>query len=115
MTNFTGRTAVITGGASGLGLEVARLAAAEGMHLVLVDVQADALEATRAAFAAAGTQVQAHPVDVADAAQMDALGAQVQQRFGAPALVLNNAGVGSGGKKKSSKKRGRRTAKKTKK
>lgn len=89
------QTAVITGAGSGFGLEVARLAAARGMNLVLVDVQADALERAAAEF----TQVQvlSRVVDVARAQPMQALAADVKARFGAPHLVFNNAGVGSGG------------------
>jgi len=89
------RTAVITGAGSGFGLEVARLAAQRGMNLVLVDVQADAL--ARAAAEFAGVPVLARVVDVAKAAPMQALATEVQQRFGAPHFVFNNAGVGSGG------------------
>lgn len=101
MNDFKGRTAVLTGAGSGFGLEVARIAAREGMHLVLVDVQADALaraEAELGAVAAGqGARVLARRVDVSSAAQMEALAAEVQAQFGAPSLVFNNAGVGSGG------------------
>ena len=89
------KTAVITGAGSGFGLEVARLAAARGMNLVLADVQADALEKAVAEF----TQVEVlhRVVDVAKAEPMQALADAVQARFGAPHFVFNNAGVGSGG------------------
>ncbi|MDL5032137.1 SDR family oxidoreductase [Pelomonas sp. APW6] len=95
MKQYQGRTAVITGAASGFGLEVARLAAQRGMNLVLCDVQADAMSRLQAEFGA-------HPlllrqVDVAKADQMQALAEAVQARFGAPHFVFNNAGVGSGG------------------
>lgn len=95
MKQDQGRTAVITGAASGFGLEVARIAAARGMNLVLCDVQADALERAAAEFD--GHAVLAQRVDVSKAAEMEALAAAVQQRFGAPHFVFNNAGVGSGG------------------
>jgi len=94
---FKGKTAVLTGAASGFGLECARIAAARGMNLVLVDVQENALEQARAELADAGVPVMAKAVDVASGEQMAALAAAVQQRFGAPHLVFNNAGVGSGG------------------
>lgn len=90
-----GQTAVITGAGSGFGLEVARLAAARGMRLVLCDVQQDALDKAAAEFA--GHDVLARRVDVAKAAEVEALAEAVQQRFGAPNFVFNNAGVGSGG------------------
>ncbi|MFX8293409.1 SDR family oxidoreductase, partial [Acinetobacter baumannii] len=73
----------------------ARLAAQRGMNLVLVDVQADALDRAVAEFSQ--VEVLARVVDVAKADQMEALAAAVQQRFGAPHFVFNNAGVGSGG------------------
>lgn len=95
--DFKGTTAVLTGAGSGFGLECARIGAARGMNLVLVDVQQDALDKAQAEMEAAGAQVLARKVDVANAAQMDELARAVQQRFGAPHFVFNNAGVGAGG------------------
>lgn len=95
--DFKGKTAVLTGAGSGFGLECARIGARLGMNLVLVDVQQDALDAAAAEAQAAGVQVLARKVDVSDAAQMEQLAADVLQRFGAPHLVFNNAGVGAGG------------------
>jgi len=95
MKDLRGKTAVITGAGSGFGLELARLCALEGMKLVLVDVQADAL--TRVADELAAHHPMAQRVDVSSAAEMETLAAAVQARFGAPHLVFNNAGVGFGG------------------
>ena len=95
--NFQGTTAVLTGAGSGFGLECARIGAARGMNLVLVDVQQDALDAARVELEATGVQVLARRVDVSDAAQMEALADAVKERFGAPHFVFNNAGVGAGG------------------
>lgn len=95
--DFHGKTAVLTGAGSGFGLECARIGAARGMNLVLVDVQQDALDKARAEAEAAGVQVLARKVDVASAAEMEALAAAVKDRFGAPHFVFNNAGVGAGG------------------
>ena len=97
LQDFSGKTAVLTGAGSGFGLECARIGAQRGMHLVLVDVQQDALDRAAAELSAAGAQVLARRVDVSNAAQMETLAAEVQQRFGAPHFVFNNAGVGSGG------------------
>lgn len=97
LTDFAGRTAVITGAGSGFGLEVARIACARRMNLVLVDVQADALERARAEAEQVGVSVLARRVDVADGTQMEALAEAVRSRFGAPHLVFNNAGVAAGG------------------
>ena len=95
--NFAGKTAVLTGAGSGFGLEYARIGARLGMNLVLVDVQQDALERAAVELAAAGAPVLARRVDVSSAAQMEQLAQDVVQHFGAPHLVFNNAGVGSGG------------------
>ena len=95
--NFKGRTAVLTGGGSGFGLECARIAAARGMNVVLVDVQQDALDQAAADIAALGAPVLACRVDVAKTEAMEGLARQVHERFGAPHFVFNNAGVGAGG------------------
>jgi len=97
MKNLQGRTAVITGAASGFGLEAARIAARGGMHVVMADVQPDALELAAHEIQALGAQVLPVRVDVSKAADVETLGAATQQRFGAPHFVFNNAGVGSGG------------------
>ncbi len=97
ITEFKGKTAVLTGAGSGFGLECARIGAKLGMNLVLLDVQQDALDKAAAEALAAGVQVLARKVDVSSAQQMEALAADVKQRFGAPHFVFNNAGVGSGG------------------
>jgi len=97
ITNFAGKTAVLTGAGSGFGLECARIGAARGMNLVLVDVQQEALDKAEAELKAAGAKVLARKVDVSDAAQMERLAAEVKATFGAPHFVFNNAGVGAGG------------------
>ena len=97
ISNFHGKTAVLTGAGSGFGLECARIGARLGMNLVLVDVQQDALDKAAAEMQAAGAQVLARRVDVSRADEMDALAAAVRQHFGAPHFVFNNAGVGAGG------------------
>ena len=95
--DFAGKTAVLTGAGSGFGLECARIGARLGMNLVLADVQQDALDKAAAEMKEAGAQVLAQRVDVSDAAQMEQLAQRVQERFGAPHFVFNNAGVGAGG------------------
>jgi NAD(P)-dependent dehydrogenase (short-subunit alcohol dehydrogenase family) len=64
MKDFKGRTAVITGAASGFGLEASRIAAREGMNVVMADVQPDALDKASAEIAATGASVLAQRVDV---------------------------------------------------
>lgn len=101
MKSFQGRTAVITGAASGFGLEACRIAAREGMNVVMADVQADALEVAaaeiRSLAKAQGAGVVAQQVDVRHGAQVQALRDATVDAFGAPHLVFNNAGVGAGG------------------
>ena len=97
ISDFRNKTAVLTGAGSGFGLECARIGAKLGMHLVLADVQQDALDRAVAEMQAAGAQVLGMRVDVSKADQVEALGAATLARFGAPHLVFNNAGVGSGG------------------
>jgi NAD(P)-dependent dehydrogenase (short-subunit alcohol dehydrogenase family) len=97
IADFKNKTAVLTGAGSGFGLECARIGAKLGMNLVLADVQQDALDKAAAEMQAAGAQVLAFKLDVSKAREVEALGQAVQQRFGAPHFVFNNAGVGAGG------------------
>jgi NAD(P)-dependent dehydrogenase (short-subunit alcohol dehydrogenase family) len=97
MKTLKGRTAVITGAASGFGLEASRIAAREGMNVVMADVQQDALARVAAEIAALGAPVLPFRLDVSSAAEVEALGAATVARFGVPHLVFNNAGVSSGG------------------
>ena len=97
ITEFAGKTAVITGAGSGFGLALARRGAQLGMKLALVDVQKDALDAVCAELQTTGTPVMARRVDVADGGQMQALANDVWAQWGAPHLVFNNAGVAAGG------------------
>ena len=92
-----GGVAVITGAASGFGLEACRIAARRGMQVVMADVQADALQAATAEVRALGASVLPFQLDVSKAAEVDALGEATRQAFGAPTFVFNNAGVGAGG------------------
>jgi NAD(P)-dependent dehydrogenase (short-subunit alcohol dehydrogenase family) len=97
ISDFKGKTAVLTGAGSGFGLECARIGARLGMNLVLVDVQQDALDKAAAELQAMGVPVMAHKVDVGSAAAMEVLASQVKARWGAPHFVFNNAGVAAGG------------------
>ncbi len=94
METFEGRTAVVTGGASGIGLAMAQRFAAAGMNLVLGDIEAEPLAMAEAALASGGARVLARRTDVAKAEEIEALADAAYQRFGAVHIVCNNAGVG---------------------
>ncbi len=97
MTLQAGDIAVITGAASGFGLEASRVAARRGMKIVMADVQADALTAAQAEIEGLGAEVLPFRLDVSKAAEVEALAAATLARFGVPNFVFNNAGVGAGG------------------
>src|SRR5438105_15207350 len=97
METLRGRVAVVTGAASGIGRAMAEQLAAEGMKLVLADIEAEPLAVAAKEFGAAGTDVLSVRTDVSNASSMDALAAAALDRFGVVHLVCNNAGVAGGG------------------
>lgn len=92
-----GQTAVITGAASGFGLEFSLQAARRGLNVVMSDVQDDALQAAAQRVRDAGAAVITHRADIADSAAVQALRDETMGRFGTPHLLFNNAGVAHGG------------------
>jgi NAD(P)-dependent dehydrogenase (short-subunit alcohol dehydrogenase family) len=90
MLELAGKTAVVTGAASGLGLALARLFVAEGMHVVLADLPGAALDAAVQGFKPG--QVTAAPTDVSDPVSMAALAERVKAEGGVD-LLCNNAGI----------------------
>ncbi len=97
MSHLAGGIAVITGAASGFGLETSRIAARLGMKVVMADVQADALATAQQEIEGLGAQVLPFRLDVSKSLEVEALAAATVQRFGVPNFVFNNAGVGAGG------------------
>jgi NAD(P)-dependent dehydrogenase (short-subunit alcohol dehydrogenase family) len=88
---------VITGGASGIGLAVATRLAAEGMNLVLADIEEGPLGEAVAGFESGGTAVIGVRTDVSVRDDVLALAAATNERFGNVHVLFNNAGVGGGG------------------
>jgi len=93
MRELADRTAVVTGGASGIGRAMAERFAAEGMRVVVADIDAPALDGTVADLRAAGHEAVGVRTDVAKASDIRALAEAALDAFGAVHLVCNNAGV----------------------
>jgi len=96
MRDFEGRTAVITGAASGMGFAMAECFAREGMNIVLADIEKGALREAAARIEAQGVSALAVPTDVADEAAMNHLAEATGKRFGAVDVLCLNAGVSGG-------------------
>ena len=94
MQEFEGRVAVVTGGASGIGLGMARAFAGAGMKLVLADLDTEALDAAVAELSGVGAEVVGRPTDVSRLEEVQALADQAVDTFGAVNLLCNNAGIG---------------------
>jgi NAD(P)-dependent dehydrogenase (short-subunit alcohol dehydrogenase family) len=94
---FKDRVAVVTGAASGIGRAMADRFAAEGMKVVLADIEREALARTEGEMKAKGATVLAVRTDVSKAADVEALARKTTDAFGAVHVVCNNAGVVVGG------------------
>ena len=94
MDTLTGRTAVVTGAASGIGKAIVERFAAEGARLVLADIEPAALDATTAELVASGAEAIGVVTDVTDLASVEALLGAATDRFGNVHVLCNNAGVG---------------------
>ena len=97
MEQFEGKVAVVTGAASGIGKALASTFADVGMKIVLADVEAAALEVAAEELRSSGADVFAVTADVAQAADVDRIGAAAMDVFGALHVACNNAGVSGGG------------------
>ncbi len=93
MDTFTGKVAVVTGAASGIGLAMAERFAAEGMAVVLADVEQDALDRATATVAEIGSDAIGVRTDVSDPAAVERLVERAVDTFGAINILCNNAGV----------------------
>lgn len=97
MKDLAGKVAFVTGGASGIGLAMARSFAGAGMKVVLADVEDDALEEAVKSFEGTNADVHGIVVDVTDRHAMASAADEAEAHFGKVHVVCNNAGVGGGG------------------
>lgn len=94
MKEFQGRVAVITGGASGIGLGIARALANRGMKLVIADLNQETIDATLNDFSAVGVEAMGVLCDVSKLEQVQNLADKTVEKYGAVHVLCNNAGVG---------------------
>jgi NAD(P)-dependent dehydrogenase (short-subunit alcohol dehydrogenase family) len=92
-----GKTALVTGGASGIGQATAQRLAAEGAYVLVTDVDDDLGESTVAAISAAGGRAGYQHHDVTEEAQWESVMAHLQEASGGLHILVNNAGIGIGG------------------
>ncbi|NRA97458.1 MAG: SDR family NAD(P)-dependent oxidoreductase [Planctomycetes bacterium] len=97
MKELRDRVAIVTGAASGIGLALSRRFAAEGMRVVLADVEEDALEAARRELVDGGAETIAVRTDVSQVDQVSALAEATLDAFGKAHVLCNNAGVFAAG------------------
>jgi NAD(P)-dependent dehydrogenase (short-subunit alcohol dehydrogenase family) len=94
---LNGRTAVVTGAASGIGLALTNRLVGAGMSVVMADIEEDALAREAAALESQGANVLGVLTDVRDPAAVEDLRDQALEHFGSVHVVCNNAGVAPGG------------------
>lgn len=97
MDQFEGRTAFVTGGASGIGFAMAKAFAAAGMKVAIADIEAGPLEAAVAKLKEGNADVIGLRLDVRDRDAMAAAAKEVKETFGNVHVLCNNAGIGAGG------------------
>lgn len=93
-SQFQGKTAIISGGAEGIGLSIAKALGEQRMNVVLADIDENNLQNARAELESLGVPVLAVSLDVADEVQWQSVAQQAVARFGKVHMVVNNAGVG---------------------
>ena len=97
MDTISGKVAVITGGASGIGFATAKALAAKGARLVIADIEASALNQAVAELSSSGAKVEGVVCDVADLGSVQNLAQQAFSKMGAVHILFNNAGVALNG------------------
>ena len=97
MERLEGRTAVVTGAASGIGLAIVEAFVGEGMRVLMVDIDEESLGTHASRLSDQGAHVFAVAADVTDPAALDSAGRAAIERFGKLHVAVNNAGVVTGG------------------
>ncbi len=95
--DLAGKTAFITGGASGIGLAMAKSFGARGANVMLADIEEEPLKEAIKLLSKTNTQVDGVLLDVSDRAAMQDAAQKTIERFGKVHIVCNNAGIGAGG------------------
>lgn len=94
MNKFAGKTAIISGGAEGIGFSIAKALGKEGMNIVLTDIDIETLESARKELDREGIPVLGVALDVAEESQWQTVAEKAVDRFGKVHMVVNNAGIG---------------------
>src|SRR5882757_7421858 len=97
MRELAGKTAFVTGGASGIGLALGRAFAEAGCKVMLADIEKTALYAAVASLAGSGLEIRGVVCDVADPTSVDAAAEATFSAFGNFHILCNNAGIGARG------------------
>ena len=97
MENLHNKVAVVTGAASGIGLGITKALVAEGVHVAMLDVESDALDASLQAIGSVNVDVQRFVVDVSDRDAMQKNADDIKEHFGKVHILCNNAGVAASG------------------
>jgi NAD(P)-dependent dehydrogenase (short-subunit alcohol dehydrogenase family) len=97
MKDIRGRFAVVTGAGSGIGRATAQALAAAGAIVAVTDLDDARAEETVQTILAAGGAAHAHTLDVASQSMAESVAGDLLRRYGAPAVLVNNAGIGVGG------------------
>jgi short-subunit dehydrogenase len=97
MKSLQNKRALITGGAQGIGLSIARALAAAGAEIVLTDINEESLDQARSSLTAAGAECHTYILDVTDDSAITATRDRLHEEIGRIHLLVNNAGVVHGG------------------
>jgi NAD(P)-dependent dehydrogenase (short-subunit alcohol dehydrogenase family) len=98
MQDFKGKTAFVTGGASGIGLAMAQAFTSVGMRVMLADIEQDALNTALTSLGGADAEVRGVVCDVADRAAVRRAAGETVAAFGKVHIVCNNAGSALAGR-----------------